>query len=477
MTTYLLGLEYSEERIKCSLLKRGSKSFDLHALQNFEGDGSRSPLEQLALWKTENIGSEQVKAVVSVSESLVFFKELTVPNVKKEALDEAIYWELSENSPIPPSEAIYEWSELSRKKDEVKVSAMAIREATILNISQKLEEAGIIVIAFEPSSISLARATVADYSKNTMLLMVGEHETDIVVMKSGKPVFSTTADVHLLRSKGEKWRLDDDVSHEIAQKTRDLIEFWEGKNDDKIQQVIITGDLVDKYFGLAQNINEFASIPVNIARQRKITGITLGNLAKAIVNRYFVSIGAAARFLGDIYEDVNLIPKDKKVKVASELSEKLKLKRLGTINRYFTIFAGILALLVVGYFILSSIYDNSIKNTLEAIAAHPGQKLVSQVKETNDYLSKIHELIGKHRNLAENFGRIADLTPKEIRLSKIEYADDKNQAWIIRGVGSREAILSYFDKLEKESGSKKVTMPYSNLNADLENDFEINILW
>lgn len=477
MNNYLLGIEYSSERVKCALLKRVGKSYELYALQNFEGSNESTPIDSLIRWKTENLGAEPVKAVVALTESLIFFKELTVPKVSKNALDEAIYWELSENSPIPASEAIYEWNQVASSREETKVSAMAIRESVIIELNQRLEEAGIEVVAFEPSSVSLVRATSANYSKNTMLLMVSEHETDIVVIKSGIPVFSTTSDVTLQHSKGEKWKLEERVSHEIAEKTRNMLEFWEEKNNEKIEQVIITGDLVDKYFGLAQMINDFAKIPVNIARQKKITGMSLGTLAKAIVNRYFTSIGAVGRFMGDVYSDINLIPKDKKNLIANEISEKIKSERLSAFNRYLSISLFLLLLIGIGFFGYSFVTGRLITQTKNEVVNHEAQKLISEVQTTNNYLAKIQQLMNTQRDLGHNFTKLAELTPKEIRLTKISYANAKSQEWIVTGDGSRDAVLAYYRELKEKSGALSVTMPYSNINDTDRNAFEIIILW
>lgn len=477
MDKYLLGIEYSKERVKCAVLKLENKKYQIIALQNFENSDLSNSLDALCKWKNETLQGEDAKAVISVSESLIFLKELKVPNASEKSVDEAIYWELSSDSPLPPASAIYEWTRLNDGEDGLNVVAMVIRESIIEEITNKLEENGIEVVAVEPSSVSLSRSAGKDYQKVTMLLMVGGKETDMVAMKEGIPVFSTTVEAILKRSKEKKWKLSKTASEKIAKSTEELITFWEEKSGDKIQQVLITGDLVDKYFGLAQRIHKFADVPVNIAKQNLRPEITFPGLPKVIVKRYLIAIGAVSRFLGEIYTGINLIPKEKKSQISKSLRENLKIERLKKIRKIFSYFCFLLLLVTVFFVTLLFSYNKTIKDTKSLIQNHEAQKYVEDVETTNNYLSKIISLEKLNRDNGSRLQLISEHTPVEIILTKIEYENSVDQIWDISGVGSREAVLSYYQELENELQAKAISMPYSNLDNDLENEFVINIIW
>lgn len=478
MINYFLGIEYSKERIKCALASYDGKKYEVSTLKDFEEDALSSSLQKLIDWKVEKLGNVHVKVIASISESTIFLKELTVPNAKKESLDEAIYWELSSASPLTPSQAIYEWMPLKTENSQVSVIAMAVREAQITSITDELEKANMDVITVEPGSVALSRAAGDNYERNTMLLMVGDNQTDIVVMKNGVPVFSTTADVQLKRAKDEKWKLSKAVADEIAQKTKELISYWEEKSSAKIEQVLITGDLVDKYFGLAASINTFANVPVNIARQKTINGLTFAKLPKAYINRYFIAIGLLARFMGDPYNGVNLISNEKRLKINREVKKNAILNKLNSFIYIFGMYLVCLSVSALVFWGIKSYYDRSINETRRLVSSHPGQSLIQEINKTNLYLRKIDELTGVQKDQGINLRKISDLTPREIRLSAINYTKkESSNIWNISGTGTRESVLAYHKKLESELKAKSVTMPYSNLDSDTENKFEINIIW
>ncbi len=475
-TNYYLGIEYSKDRIKCALSKFDGKNYILTDLQFFAQDESGTPLKKLIEWKDNSFKDIRIKAIISISESLIFLKELRIPNAKKSSMDEAVYWELSTASPLPPSQTIYEWMPIFEGKNETLVSAMAIRESEISSVIDDLEKANIEVITIEPSSVSLTRIAHENYKKNTMLLLVGHEETDIIVMKNGIPVFSTTSDVKLKRAKDEKWRLSETVSDEIAESTKELITFWESRSNEKIEQVQITGDLVDKYFGLAGSINKFANVPVNIVRQKQVKDFAIADLPKASVNRFLIPIGALIRLNGDIYDGANLIPAVKKIESQKQVLLSSNLKKLKTLN--FVVGSYFVTILIIGLvlFSVNYMYQNKINKTMELINNHPGQMYTREVKTTNNYLNRIRTLMANQNDSGLVLKKISEFTPSEITLTGIKYKKE-NMSWTIIGTGKRDDILAYYKKLNSDLGAKEVKMPYSNLDQEEGNKFEITLLW
>ncbi len=476
MNKHFLGIEYSKDRIKCALSQFNGKNYTITDLQFFSQDESGTAISKLINWKDSILKDVRIKAIISISESLIFLKELRIPNAKKEAMDEAVYWELSSASPLPPTQTIYEWMPIFQGKNESHVSAMAIRESEIGTIIDELEKANIEVITIEPSSVSLTRISQENYKKNTMLLLVGQEETDIIVMKNGIPVFSTTSDVKLKRAKDEKWRLSETVSEEIAESTKELIAFWESRNNEKIEQVQITGDLVDKYFGLAGSINKFANVPVNIVRQKQVKDFAVSNLPKATVNRFLIAIGALMRLKGDVYDGANLIPAAKKLESKKAVLLTANLKKLKTLN--FVIGSYFIAVAAIGVilFMVSYYYQNNINKTMQIINNHSGQQYIAEVKQTNNYLNRINSLVEGQKDLGVNLKKLSEVTPSGIVITGMKYKKE-NMTWTIEGTGKRDEILAYYQKLNSDLGAKEVKMPYSNLDQVDDNKFEINIIW
>ena len=200
-------------------------------------------------------------------------------------------------------------------------------------------------------------------------------------------------------------------------------------------------------------------------------------MPKAYVNRFLIPIGALSRFLGDLYERPNILPQAKKSRVLAELKKNVKLERLNGVTGVFVGYLIGLIIISVLFWGFQVSYRVKIDETRSLISAHPGQERVAYIKKTNDYLGKIDELMMGQRDQGEVVRTISRLTPTDVVLTGITYVKEEGDIWRIEGVGSREAVLAYHSKLENESAAKSETMPYSNLNNDLENQFVINIIW
>ena len=330
MTDYLLGIEISGSQLKIAAFRKYGKKYDLFSLSRILLSETPSQMgDKLKDWVKNNIsGPANIDAVVTIPESGIFLKEIDVPNLSVKQLREALQWEVASVSPIPLDEAVYEYKTTQKSKNGQKALIYLTKNQNVADIYETFEQAGINLLAIEPSSVSFPRIINDDFTKTTLFVTVEEQETNLMVLINSLPVFTTSVSSKLEGAKDNKRRLDSKVSEDLAANSMKIIEYWEEKNDRKIEQVTITGDITKKYYGLAKEINKFAKIPVLLAKWKKNKYVESKKIQnESLFNRFFIPIGAALRVL-DKKEDINLFPTEKKTQLLERLKNESLTRKL-----------------------------------------------------------------------------------------------------------------------------------------------------
>lgn len=480
MSQYLLGIELSDSQLKIACLgKNAAGKFRVFGLDRIDiGVNDSEIVTDLEKWIAEKFPKEsEFRAVLALPESSIFLKEIELPKMKDKQAREAIYWELSSVAPIPSAEAIYEWKVIERKENTIKVLAMVVRDRVIGRYLSIFRKAGIKVLAIEPFSVSLSRGSRAEFSKNTLLAVVQEQESNFVILKNKVPVFSTSLSVLLEGGKRQKKKLKKEVVAELSQGAKKILSFWKIKEEETIRQVIITGDIASKYFGLAKAINHFSHLPALVAKIKKFNKLVVAGQKEGELNRYLISYGAAARLLTDDVDEINLLPEDEK-KVL--LKERMK-EDIGNKTVFFSKINLISFLVIFTMIAVFKIVNISLKRNIDQtnrfINNHPAQKLISEVVFTNQLLGNVEKLMAGQKDIGARLKLVAALTPENISFKTLNYSFTDKERWEISGKGNRDDILAFYGKLNEESGAGEVIMPYSNFNEEKDSEFLINLIW
>jgi Tfp pilus assembly PilM family ATPase len=474
---YLLGFELTGSNLKITALKKLNKNYQLFKLDkiNLLDEGEKAS-EQLKEWVSRNLpNSEDVSAILALSESSLYLKELELPKVKNENIGEMIYWELGNLTPIPPGEAIYDWRVISSGSNTQKLLVMIAKNQYIENLLSFFRNAGIKIVAIEPSSVAFTRSSKADFSRTTLLSVVRESETDYVVLKTGVPVFATSTSVTL---RGARRKLGKKVTQDLAADAKKILDYWEAREEQKIEQVLITGDLAFKYFGLALAINRFAKIPVGVARNKAFKNITISAFPHITLAKYLVPFGAAVRLTQkNIYEGINLFPKKELEALNKHLAEKRLFTKLTTFS-YINI--AVLAIFLITFFSfkISQVQLNKkVQQAKQFVANHPANEYLKEVNDANTISQNVIGLSDNQKDEGEKLARISNLTVQNLTFTSVVLNVTDKEEWKIDGIGDRADILALYEKLEAESGASEVTMPYSNLDKASANEFSIIIKW
>ena len=467
---YFLGIEFTGSQLKIAAFKKDNKGFKVHRLDKLA-------FEDLLAWKKSNLPNDvEAQAVISIAESTLFLKELTLPKLSKKQITEGVRWELVGLTPFPKNDIVFDWKELEKVDKKTNVLAFCARESAIDEIVKIFEEIGIKVLAVEPSTLSFERTSSFDFDAVTLLMTVEHEETNLLVLKKGMPVFTTSISTPIYGQKSGKRRLNKVVINDLAEQAYKTIEFWQAKNEDKVSQAIITGEIAEKYYGLAAAVYKVAKIPSLMASKKKLENVSFSKEANAMQLRYLIPIGAFFR-LAEGSQGINLLPKDKRQTVErANFDQKLHKNLLifSAINTFF------ITLTIIVLIFLSIVNSSLLKiEAQKKILAknHPAQNYISEVNDANNIAVTIDNLIRKQKDIGVRLDEIAQLTPKTITLTTIDFGQLENEQWKITGVGDRNDILTYFEKLSEEADARSVAMPYSNLSKETDNEFEIIISW
>lgn len=481
MAYFSLGLELSVDCLKLVCLQKVDGKFRLFRLDQFEVPKNAHGLSDLLLaWQKERLPQKaKVEAVLSLSESLIFFKEMHLPKTNDKELNEAVFWEISSVASLPRSEVIWQWQQVgtSKEKEGVNLSAALVKKATVEPLVEAIQKSGVRLLAVEPSSLSFARINASQLRQTTLLIIAQNEETNFVIFKDSVPVFSNSVPVSLEGMKTKKQRLDRDVTTVLAANAKKVLGFWESRGGEKIKQVLVVGEGI-RFSGLAKAVNSLVRLPANFAHLDRLKRISLEGYPQPTLDRYAIALGAAVRLISETERDVmNFLPEEEK---GTLQKERRQLKVIKSLDLFSKMSFGLFLIQLVifsGLVFYQRSIDRDLSQTQVFVSQHPAQKLIPQIQEANRMLQSVDFLTSRQVDLGEKVRKIAQLTPTGIQFKSLTANLTSSEEWKVAGIGSREEILAFYQKLKSSLGAKQVSMPYSNLQKETEADFKINILW
>jgi hypothetical protein len=477
---YLLGIEYNGNNLKISALKKSGKYFELFKLDSiFLSNEENEAIAQLAAWKGENLpNANSVKAVLTISESVLYIKELEIPKLNLPQLNEAVYWEIPSIAPISQAESVYDWRIVSEGKDTVNVLAIVGKSLYVENLISIFRKAMIDVTAIEPSAYAYGRICDAPLNNNTLLCFAQENGTNYIILKKGVPLFNTTTTANLQSGRGSRIKTAKDLTAELASGIAKVVDYWKSKESLEIQQIIVSGDVAYKYYGMDASINLLDKIPVVIGKNKKIKYFKTKDYKDLDIVGYLTSLGAAIRFMQkDVYEGINLFPASEKKKIEKERNQKKftkSLLELLSVNLF------LLVIIIASIFVLN-IWWYSLEKQLDKAqklsSGHPANNFIAETDATNLTIQNSIALTKQQEDMGDKLRLIAGYTPQSVIIKAINMQNTKGEIWTIDGIGDRAGILAFYEMLSQNIKATEISMPYSNFNKEKDNDFSVIIIW
>jgi hypothetical protein len=370
-----------------------------------------------------------------------------------EELDDAARWEVESLLPFPLDKAYLDWMVLERAKDWVRVLVVALPQELVESYALVLEEVGYQPVAFEITSLSLARM-VEKETGTTMVVDVDEKEAVSVVVgpKGGIEVSSTAV-----------FSDEKEVAGDVVETVKKLLVFYRRKvGEDR------DGRKISKIFFCGQRAR-----PELIQKVKAEVGIE-GVLVKAKRPDLAAFASLAQKDVAAPIDEntINLIPPriqgiyDQAARVR-EISGWLKIGLLFMLIIFFSY--SVSAAWV--YFETKRIENEIVKH--QASLTPEMIKIESQAKLLNSQAKKIITLSGPRSEIASWISLILEKKPAGVIITHFSYDGDKEKAWVDGTAPNREALLSFQDTLKKTEEFSQVFVPLSSLEREVNVEFTL----
>lgn len=477
---YFLGVELNGNLLKIAAFKKTRQVHELFKLDTLNLPNEESEAsKELNTWINRNLPDpSSIKVVLTISESTLYIKEMEFPKMSSDKLNEAVYWEIPSVAPIPQSDAVYDWQITSEQKNMSNVLVIVGKNSYIQSIISIFRNAQMDVIVIEPSSYAFARVANAPFDSNTLLCLVQEQGMDFVILKYGIPFFTTSITGYTQSEKVSRIKSGTDLTNDIVAEGNKIIKYWENKESLKINQVVVAGDLVYKYFGLSASLNLFPPITTYVGTIKRIKSLKTNEYNDLVLVSYLISIGAGIRHSQkDVFEGINLFPPAEKQKTEKMRSQKKIASQLMSFVYTNLAILGLLTISILALNLWQYSLEKQLGKLNEVISTHSTSLLIDEANETNSVIQNVITLTKHQDDTGAKLRTISSLTPQSIKLTAVNVVNTKSQEWIIEGLGDRNSILAYYKTISQNAKASDISMPYSNFNKANDNEFSISVIW
>ncbi len=231
----LFGLDLGDSALKLCQVKQKGKGFELVALNSEKVDSNllnnttEIGVDSLVSKVKEVIKASKVKTkncVISLPESAIFSRLITLPKLDKKDLDEAIHWAAKPLIPIDIKELNLAYMQIDTftkdSQEMVNWYVVAAPKDLIARYQNLLKKAGLSLLAIETEALAVARSVFANYEvvKDALIVDFGAENTNLILARNKSVVFSQTlgtgsnaltkviaSDYGMEESKAEKYKI------------------------------------------------------------------------------------------------------------------------------------------------------------------------------------------------------------------------------------------------------------------------------
>ncbi len=202
----VIGLDIGDQSIKLSEVSMNWRNIDLLnlAIMNTPPqaivEGKLNNIKVLSnhiksLLKSNNFESKRVVAAVSGEQ--VIARNIEIPNMPKEELDEAVKWEAEDQIPLPIARVYYDYEILGKTAEgNYQILLVAVERSLVEKYLDLFKLLNLKPVAIEIESLAIARTVNKIYSTKTIgVIDIGSKTTDISILHNGQLIFTRTVGI------------------------------------------------------------------------------------------------------------------------------------------------------------------------------------------------------------------------------------------------------------------------------------------
>lgn len=199
MARTTVGLEITEESVRAvevtqgrapQLVSYGEVPLPAEAARDSEViDQGAVAVALRQLWTGARLKGKRV--VLGVASRRILVREYTTQAMRPDLLREALPYQVQDLLPVPASQAVLDFYPLGQEGNRVSGLLVAAVSETIEQIVSTLDRVKLRLAAVDLGAFGLARATarLAGTDEAVATVYVGDHTTQVVVARAGRPLF------------------------------------------------------------------------------------------------------------------------------------------------------------------------------------------------------------------------------------------------------------------------------------------------
>lgn len=388
---------------------------------------------------------------VGLSEVATFSRTLELPDLPTEELSDAVRWQVEPLLPMSLNEAYLDWLLLDKKAGRVRVLVMALPSKVVEAYAKILEGLAYQPVAFEPTSLSLARLVKKETPGSLVIEIKANGAVLVVVGNSGDIELTSTA------SFSEK-----DRQEELLTATASLLSFYQKKfgQDKKVAKIFLCGPQANN--SLVRALKQKTSLEVSLVAIKPLVVAATVSLATKDVAAPIdeTTINLIPPRIQGVYD---------RVEKGRVLGNWIKLWLFGL----FLIFFVFSVTAAQVYFGLKNLEGQII--SLQ-VGITPQMRLVEeQAKLVNHRAQQILTLADSQSDLVALIITIQEAAPDQVSLKHLALDFNQNQI-VVNGLSeNRDQLLAFQDSLEATNQFSQVRVPLSSLEQETNVNFTISL--
>lgn len=478
MESYRIGVLWSTHTIRLACFRvSGIRSTLVHLVRlPIDTANVQTVSETVLNWARQHLGKDaDVFVSLTLSEGMLFVKEVEVPSGSRKEVTEAIRWELITKNAAFPKESIVAWRYRNDAATSHTAVAYALRDSESELFRDTFAGNGWKVQSIESYSVSLAR--VYTLPGTVLHIDFAGNQASVVIQEAQIARYATLVDLPQSDVSGQAGTVTQSAVAALVSKVKQTFTYWQSRGNAAVTQVFVTGDDSGDN-GVRKQLTKALGAEIMSPPVKKMPGVSLGKYRDHALTEYAPAIGAAVRLTAFRYDDdPDFLTRDARRNVAAIIARNqyADAARQLTVASVALLFVSIIVF--AGSFMLAKQYQREIAQNRRFITNHPGQKLIGEVNTANSLTQSVTALLSMQQDTGSKLQFYAEHTPRDITYTTVKYASEPKREWVIEGTGTREAILAYYYELKEQAVGATVIMPYSSLSREKDAAFSIHILW
>ena len=397
------------------------------------------------IWKKEHIREKTVGIVVP--EFSTFMKTLVLPKLPFPELDEAVRWRAKEFLPHEGTDMVLDWKIIGEPKEGYEVILVAIEVSDLSGFVGALDAAGLLPVLVETTSLGLER--LAEKKDEEKLVLYRSRGTVVAVVVSGKKILATSV------------LSDTDDNELISSLTQIVVRY--GKTG--IKSIAVCGNGLSQEF--VNKLHAKTNLPMELLTL-PIKGLTPAQIQDYIIPLSQQQINPEEP--ASAYS-INLLP----ATWVAHYKTQARDIQLWTTTLVGSVVIWLCFLITMAIYV----YLSGLSRTSVQV---PVQGNASELQTVTARINKINTLASKIDTVSRSFvypQDMVNLVQKNISEGIVVTAYDINsengKLSLVGTATTREALLSFKEKIESVPNFQKVTLPLASLLTTQNINFSMNM--